>query len=551
MDLQWVGRLTRSRILWYLIIAAVAVAGVVFRLVGLGRSVWLDEAWVANSVTAGSLAGMFRYDAWLQTSPPLFLLLMRMTVGSLGLTPSTLRLIPLLFGLIAILCMFVLTQRILSPRFALPAWPLFVLSPVAILYSKTIKQYSLELAAVTAVLLTCILYLELPTTRRFWLLVTTVAGGLLIAYPVAFLLPGIILVVGFAQNQPETSVTAPGTAKWGGLVRSLILTLVSGGILIGIYFLLVLPNTSPYLRTFFANDSGSLSFFRAAFYDGYNLFSFFPFPASVLERKKLVGGFFGLLLLAGFLLACLQFRKGTRKWLEAQVLFAVPIFLLIIGWTLDLYPMRARTGLFLLPALILLFFSDLELIVDFSLHRLRREWLELPLDIALLCAALLLFGVGVRKQPLSTLKVPDEDVASAVSYLRSSIQRGDVLWVHASCSEAFKLYAKMTAWSDAPARFGNTGWPCCPRGIPVVEGSSREEDVRSDINSGVPAGFSGRVWLLYTGRNSHWRFVGADEPKTVEAVFRERGCLQQPVPAFHNIGVSSFDCRAAQVAVPR
>jgi len=144
-----------------------------------------------------------------------------------------------------------------------------------------------------------------------------------------------------------------------------------------------------------------------------------------------------------------------------------------------------------------------------------------------------------------------EDVASAVSFLRSSVQRGDLLWVHASCSEAFELYARMTAWNDAPVQFGHTGWPCCPRGIPVVEGSGKEDDVRSDLTSRVPTSFSGTVWLLYTTRAAHWKFVGVDQTKVMEDVFRERGCLQQPTPAFYNIGVSSFDCRASQSQSPK
>jgi hypothetical protein len=346
------------------------------------------------------------------------------------------------------------------------------------------------------------------------------------------------------QDQPRSSVTPAAAIKSSGLLRGLILSAVAGGILLGIYFLFVVPNTSPDLHSFFANDTGGLSFVRAAAADGYNVFSFFPFPASLLARRKLVGGAFGLLVFTGFLLACLRFREGTRRWLEVQIIFGVPVFLLIISWALQLYPMRARTGLFILPALILLFLCDLQLILDFSLRLLRTEWAELTLDIALVCAALLVVGADVKKQPLATLRAPDEDVASAVSFLRSRVQRGDLLWVHASCSEAFKLYTRMMEWRDAPAQFGDTGWPCCPRGIPVVEGATTEADVRRDINSGVPASFSGRVWLLYTGRNSHWKFIGADEPKILDDVFRQRGCSQTPTPAFHNIVVNSFDCRA-------
>jgi hypothetical protein len=57
----------------------------VLGLYGIGRSLWLDEAWVANSINAPALGGMFHYPNWLQTSPPLFLLLARGAVGMFGL----------------------------------------------------------------------------------------------------------------------------------------------------------------------------------------------------------------------------------------------------------------------------------------------------------------------------------------------------------------------------------------------------------------------------------------------------------------------------------
>jgi hypothetical protein len=62
----------------------------------------------------------------------------------------------------------------------------------------------------------------------------------------------------------------------------------------------------------------------------------------------------------------------------------------------------------------------------------------------------------------------------------------------------------------------------------------------------VPASFSGTVWLLYTKRDVRQDWVGVDQSKITEDVFRERGCIQKPTPAFFNIGVSEFDCGAAQ-----
>ena len=50
----------------------VLIIGVVSRIVHVNWSFWLDESWVANSVSSDSLSQMFYYDSWLQTSPPSF-----------------------------------------------------------------------------------------------------------------------------------------------------------------------------------------------------------------------------------------------------------------------------------------------------------------------------------------------------------------------------------------------------------------------------------------------------------------------------------------------
>jgi hypothetical protein len=540
------GYLARNRITMRSIIAGVTVCGLAFRFIGLGRSIWLDEAWVANSVTAGSLAGMFYYPSWLQTSPPLFLVLVRGTVHSCGLSNSVLRLIPLLFGVLAAVSMFILSRRVLLPRYALPAWTMFVLSPLAIRYSKELKQYSSELAATTTILLVCIMYLEHPTSRRFWVLLGTTTAGLLIAYSVAFALPGIILVVclrpiqfGFAQ--PVSTIR-----KWSGLTRGLIFAAVAGGILIGVYFLFALPNNSSDLRSFYAHHAqnrGTSSLVRMVVYDAEGLLKILPFPDRMLQRKELVSAVIGPLLLVGFALACLRFRRGRHRWLEVQAICAIPCFLLSICSALSWYPRVDRTSLFVLPALVLLLMGNLQLVAHFAINRFRRDWLRPLLDVALVCVTLLMVERALANNPISALNMPAEDVAAAVSFLRSNVQRGDILWVHASCSESFKLYAKMTSWSDAPARFGHTGWPCCPRGIHVM-GSATKGDVSNDLDRGIPSNFSGRVWLLYTERIVHWRFVGIDEPQIMDAFFRAKGCLQKPTPLFHNMGVSSFDCKS-------
>jgi hypothetical protein len=158
--LDWIGHLARRRATIYIMTIVVGVYGVLQRCSGLGRSLWLDEAWVANSVSAPSLEGMFYYDAWLQSSPPLFLLLVRLTVAPFGPSNTSFRAVPFFMGILAILSMLLFAARTLSRQYALLAWTLLVLSPFAIDYSKELKQYSSELAVSATILLLTSLYVE-------------------------------------------------------------------------------------------------------------------------------------------------------------------------------------------------------------------------------------------------------------------------------------------------------------------------------------------------------------------------------------------------------
>src|ERR1700722_9573655 len=132
----------------------------------MGRSLWLDEAWVANSLQEHSLAGMFYYPGSLQTSPPLFLLLARAAVRLAGASNLAFRLTPLLLAMVAAAGMLAGSARVLRMPFALLATALVVFDPTAIEYSRTLKPYSGELAASALLLLATVTYLHSPDRRR-------------------------------------------------------------------------------------------------------------------------------------------------------------------------------------------------------------------------------------------------------------------------------------------------------------------------------------------------------------------------------------------------
>jgi uncharacterized membrane protein len=538
--LYWVGYTARGRITLYnATLIGVAVSGVVLRSSSLGRSLWLDEAWVANSVSERSLAGMFYYDAWLQTSPPLFLLLVRVVVALFGLSNTVLRAVPAAMGILAVFIMLLFAQRILSRQFAMLAWVLLVFSPVAVNYSRQLKQYSAELAVTTTILLMCALYIENGTTRRFWLLATTAAAGLLNGYATAFLLPGIAFLIWISPVRHDTP-SNPRAYLSSPFARVFLFTVITGGTLVGEYCLFVIPNSPEVIRTEWAmKNAGVESYAALAASESYQFIGELPLNHRFQQERFRLAAV-GLTILLGLALAWLRFRRGSRKWLQIQVVCLLPCLLIIISDRFNWYPFTERTSLFALPCLIAVILSSMQLI-SFFVVKGRRDWIRPFVDAMVLCAIILTLIAGRNKNP--RVLWPGEDMDGAVSFLHAHVQPDDFLWVHASCLEAFKLYTRMSKWQDAPARYGHTGWPCCPRGITVSEyTSSSEALVRSDFGNALPRNFSGRVWLLYTTRSEHWESF-ADEPHIMQTILLERGCTESPTPGFFNVGVNFFDCK--------
>jgi len=533
-----------TRTLLWTIAAGVAVSGIALRLVGLGRSAWLDEAWVANSVGALTWSGMFYYDAWLQTSPPLFLLLERATVSVVGLSVVALRLMPLAAGLAAMALMLPLSRRLLAPRFALLAWSLLVLSPVAIEYSKTVKQYSMELAAATLVLWVLVRYAEQPTLRRFGWLTAAVAVSLMAAYPIVFFVPSVMVGVlisrvGAGANGREIdTLTAEGTG------RALVLGAVSAVTLLTVYIVFALPNSSPVLESFWFDSGRSIG--QKLAHASYANVGLLPIPDPIHRQQALVSLALAAVLGLGLWLGLVRYRHGRRKWLHWQIVCGVPILLAIVAHGAGIYPISGRTSLFLLPPFLILTALCLQLVAHAGLRFGPRRALDRVLTVAVVSAVVLFTGNWVR-QPVAALTAPVEDMASAIAFLRANVHEGDFLWVHASSVEGFKLYQTIEPWPVASAKFGRTGWPCCPRGAAAARGTGDAVEVRFDLERGLPATFTGRVWLLYTTRPEHWRFVGLDESKVMQAVFLERGCQQGTTPTFLNTGVSVFDCGVGTV----
>jgi hypothetical protein len=490
-----VGRLSKVRagpVRAQLATVALLTLTLVLGLYGIERSLWLDEAWVANSVSAPTLGAMFYYPNWLQTSPPLFLLLSRIAISVFGLSTVVLRSVPLVLSLVAVWAMLAAARRIVSPPFAVLATAALAFHPTVVEYFRSFKQYGGEVAATSLVLWAAVTYLKQPERKQFYVLLAVVVAAMTLSYPTVFLLPGLILVVAL-----------------GNRARAIALAGITGVVLAVLYAVFVRPNYTPALRAYWMGD-----------------------PQTLLTPGIIAAGLFCIV-------AGARAITRPRNWIA--ILLLCPCVLLFASEAFGWYPASPRTQLFVRPCFLLLVAMNVEDLVAYA------KWRRGVVDAVVILAAAVVMFLGVRKQFHEGRFQPEEDMSGAVRYLRKNVGPDDLVLVHASLREGFLLYTAIQGWSAKPVIYGDTGWPCCARGRAPGRDISTPEKIRHDLDSKIPHDYHGRIWLFYTNRPFHWRYVRVDDSKLWQNYFWSRNCRPELYIRFANLGLTPMTCGALSV----
>jgi hypothetical protein len=474
---------------------ALLACTLVLGLYGIERSLWLDEAWVANSVNAPTLGGMFYYPNWLQTSPPLFLLLPRAAIRVFGLSTVVLRSVPLLISLVAVWAMLGAARRVVSAPFAVLATAVLAFHPTVVEYFRAFKQYGGEIAATSLVLWAALTYLQQPERKQFHVLLGVTVAAMTLSYPTVFLMPGLILVVAF-----------------GDRVRAITLAGISGAVLAALYWFLVQPNYTPALRAYWMSDPQN-----------------WPTPAMIAA-----------VALCAVVAARIAFNIALNRD-RMSILLLMPCVLLFASELLGWYPASPRTQLFVRPCLLLLLAINAEDLVTFT------KWRRGPVDAVVILATAVVMFLGVRKQFHEGRFQPEEDMSGAVRYLRRNVGSSDLVLVHPSLQEGFLLYSAMQGWTAKPVIYADTGWPCCPRGRPAGVDISTPEKIRRDLDAKIPRDFHGRIWLFYTNRPLHWNYVRVEDSILWQNYFWSRDCRPELYIRFANLGLTPMTCTASSM----
>jgi len=497
---------------------------------------------------------MFYYPNWLQTSPPVFLLLERGAVKLLGLSNWSLRSVPFAMGVASVVVTAILSRRLFCTPFALFCTALMALSPSAVEYSKELKQYSGDAASTAVILLVLWTYVERPNDRAFWRAACVYWLGMWFSHTVIMLVPlavGVFLLVRPASGADSGASLGSHRKK---ALRCIVLVapVVVLGALNYLFFIRfnVTPHLLEYWRSGYPQFTGLKGLVQFYGENVVGLPVFFFLSSGLKDRVLgLLAPPFAVWLVLGLVVCAAvigvviaRFRNSSR---HAHILLfcGLPVLTLVMFNLLHLYPVGTRRMmLFLLPCVAIGVTLLVESIWEGILAPMLRTQAQGVVRAAIAVFSLVSVTAGATMMDQwRPFQEEEEDVPSALRYLRENVNDGDLIYVHASLVESAKLDLKLLKWSKAPVLYGNTGWPCCIR--EEGRGTDRAEgEVQREMRELWSKGQGRTLWLLFTERSDHWREIDRNDPELMVNGLRQLGCLYKGPVMFSLVIVHQVAC---------
>ncbi len=383
------------------------------------RSLWLDEAMLSLNIINHSFLELLQPLDYVQAAPVAFLLASKYLGMLWGYGENVLRLIPFVFGLLALLIYFPLAKDLTRPPVFPIALSLLALSRYAIYYSAEVKQYSVDLALTVLVLLVAwtVFKNKYEITSSLMLGLTGIAA-VWCSQAVIFTLAGaggalfIEALINRKQwgNRPVKRVTLIG------------LLWVASFLVNYIYF--VLPTIHQNFYAFWGS-------------------SFFPFPprsyAELLWLPNVVLSLInnpigmitpGLAIAAIIAGTVYLWRSGKRFILLISYL---PFTALIIATVLRLYPLSDRLVLFMVP----LFF----LVIAEGSYQIFTYFKDNRILGFVFLFVLLLYPLGSGFTRLFRPQLVQES-RPVISYYLENRHEAESIYMNFSAQYAFKYYTR-------------------------------------------------------------------------------------------------------------
>jgi Dolichyl-phosphate-mannose-protein mannosyltransferase len=432
----------------------IVAIGVLFRLYLYFRnpSFYTDEILLALNVVTRDFAGLLAPLELAQVAPVLLLWLQKASVGILGVGEPAFRLPTVLFGIALLPLVYKCAIRFTGRESAVLCTALAAFSPALLRYSNEAKQYGMEPAISSALLLIAapLLSGDVPPRRRY-ILIAAGALALTLSLPSIFVLCGIWMGLALRRRWKQDFVwLAVAGALWVALFAA-------------VYSLLYARwATDAYMTQFWA--PGYLAAQGSATGVAYAVVKGFLDPVFALDGKMPIA----LLLPAMVLLALGVWTFRKRNGLPTTVMLVMPLVAALGAAAIGKWVLTTRLMLFTAPLTILLIGDGVWSLCT----RLHPKWQRAALAVmtVALVAAPLKYDTWVLRHPAL------DSIRTAVRLCLNRSHAGDVIYIYAGALPGWTFYsenwaspdhARVSRRLDAMRRIGPNPGNAASRGKPV------------------------------------------------------------------------------------
>jgi hypothetical protein len=440
---------------WILIVLGAIVR---LRIYLACRSLWSDEAMLTLNLLHKPLKTLLtkRLD-YQQAAPPGFLLLEKCVIAAFGSSEYSLRLLPLLSGIVSIFLVYLLAKRLTTIWPTIVAVAMTAFSKGLIEQTVFVKQYQTDVAITLLILLTAIPLLGATSLRIRSLLIFSItsANAIWCSHPAAFTVVGVstALVIHHAISK-----------RWKDAGRIALASLPAAISLLAEYFLILRSlESSNYLHTFWISG-------------------FLPLPLRFGSAVKWFVTVAPLLMVSpggykiwGVAPAC--FILGLiylwRRDKPVLLLLLMPIVVVMFAAAIQKYPFTSRLALFALPPLFLVSSIGIGWL-------LQRPKFGICKIVGVILALLLLIPSMARACVWMVEPEPLEEIKPVLAYVHDHMQPNDILCIYRPTQPAFFYYQSRAGLSSAHLYL-----------CQGTDAKSQEADVHNLIGHS-------RVWVIVT-----------------------------------------------------
>jgi hypothetical protein len=466
---------------------------------------WIDEARLALNLGTRSFGALIQPLAYDQSGPVLFLWLQRLIVSLVGLNELSLRLVPLLAGLLTIILVYRIGTDLGGTAAGVWAALFLALSPHMTKYAVEDKQYTVEGLITATLTVAFIRWTATQTPERTRILVLICLTAVWWSSPAVFVLAGLSVAVLLSRSTQRVRGTLAKISV--GWALSFVLAY-----LISYRYATSSTYMARYWHPAYLTPGGSDYWYRLEqVFDGIfwaTLMGRTPFHDRAVGATVFVWAATATFVLVLGLGLCTAARN--REGVLHASFLAIPLLVTAGASTVGLYPMAPRTMVFAAP----LIYVTAALGVA-QLGRLANVGLRVA---ALIATGGLLTTVPATLTFRELIRtVPLEDTRSIARIVPKHRRPGEVVYVSAGALPTYAFYstdwsspdaAKLHFYETAGSSRGGAFQNAASRNGPVPPGEGRtlvRTDGAGPLLLGIPTGIEANAFgIIGTNPDPGW-----------------------------------------------